>query len=71
MLTEICPRLSRVVSLADTLTVSAGQAQEVIYVDETASGPHHRASWCAAYTSVQEALDLATSGDPIRITDGV
>ena len=48
------------------------RAQGTIYVDADAPGPAHDGlSWSTAYTTVQEALVAAASGDEIWVAQGV
>ena len=46
--------------------------QSVLYVDRSATGPLHDGStWCQASIELHEALDVAVSGDVIRVADGI
>ena len=46
-------------------------AQTIVYVDADAIGPtHDGSSWCAAFTDLQDALDVAAYGDEIRVAGG-
>jgi hypothetical protein len=50
---------------------SLAQAQTVIYVDASASGPvYDGSSWCQAYLEVYEALAVAGPDTTIRVADG-
>ncbi len=42
----------------------------VIYVDLSATGNNNGTSWCDAYLDLQSALDVASSGDEIRVAYG-
>jgi len=53
--------------LALAKVVCAGQ----IYVNDTASGYNNGASWKDAFMSLQSALSAASSGDEVRIAEGV
>lgn len=53
-----------------TLASSAG-AQSVLHVDAHATGPiHDGASWCGAFTTLDEALTAAIAGDTILVAQG-
>ena len=47
--------------------VSAGAAATPIYVDGDAPGGGDGASWATAFTHLQDALAVVTSGDEIRV----
>ena len=54
------------------LAVPPALAQTVRYVDADATGPVHDGStWCNAYTTLGEALDVAGGGDAILVADGI
>ncbi|MHC4286265.1 MAG: hypothetical protein ACYSWZ_25350 [Planctomycetota bacterium] len=45
---------------------------KVIYVDADAQGPvYHGSSWANAYKYLQNALGVASSGDEIRVAQGI
>ncbi|NIP25716.1 MAG: hypothetical protein GWN67_15465, partial [Phycisphaerae bacterium] len=47
-------------------------AGKVIYVDDDAQGPvYHGSSWANAYKYLQDALGAASSGDEIRVAQGI
>ncbi|MCH8218147.1 MAG: right-handed parallel beta-helix repeat-containing protein [Planctomycetes bacterium] len=53
-------------------TVSGAPAPSVIYVDDNAPGPvHNGSSWAWAYRYLQDALNVASAGDEIRVAQGV
>ena len=66
---------ARIASLCFALFAAAplaGAQASVIYVDENATGPvHDGSSWCSAYLTLYDALNVATSGDVIRVADGL
>jgi len=41
-----------------------------VYVDDSAPGPHTGLSWENAYTTIQDALAVASDGDEIRVAQG-
>ncbi|MDH7598557.1 MAG: right-handed parallel beta-helix repeat-containing protein [Sedimentisphaerales bacterium] len=43
----------------------------IIYVDDTAPGPHDGTSWATAYRYLQDALLVAVPGDTIRVGQGI
>ncbi len=48
------------------------QAAPVRYVDRDAAGvPHDGTSWCRAFLNPQDAIQAASSGDEIRVANGV
>lgn len=58
-------------SLALLAAVPLANAQ-VIYVDENATGPvHDGSSWCSAYTTLYDALNVAVSGQTIHVAGGL
>ncbi|MCA9756985.1 MAG: hypothetical protein KDA27_14365, partial [Candidatus Eisenbacteria bacterium] len=64
-------RSSVAMSLAVSITASTASA-DVIYVDANATGPaHDGSSWCQAFLTLSDALDVATSGSTLRLADGV
>ena len=51
--------------------VASAPGQTFIYVDVNAAGPiHDGSSWCSAYTTLDDALSVATSGVTILMADG-
>ena len=56
--------------VAFSLALSAS-AQTTWFVDQDASGPtHDGATWCSAFTDLQDALAVATAEDTIRVANG-
>ena len=41
-----------------------------LYVDVDAPGPRDRSTWCRAYSSLQDALAVAQTGDTIHVAEG-
>ena len=69
------PRNSRLSSIAAVaaffLSVAAASAASVIFVDKDATGPvHDGTSWCQAYTSLSEAINVVEPGYTIRVANG-
>ncbi len=63
-------RLTRALGCGALL--SAQLCASTIYVDENASGPiHDGSSWCSAYTTLWEALAVASAGDTIKVAGGL
>jgi len=52
------------------VTLSAANAQVIIYVDDDAPLGGDGASWAAAYKYLQDALAAASDGDEIRVAGG-
>jgi predicted outer membrane repeat protein len=51
--------------------LSAGASGAVFYVDDSAAGANNGSSWANAFISPQTALDVAISGDEIRVAQGI
>ncbi|MBN2137438.1 MAG: right-handed parallel beta-helix repeat-containing protein [Sedimentisphaerales bacterium] len=47
-----------------------GPVLDVIYVDDSAAGANNGSSWANAFTSLQNALAVATSGYEVRVAQG-
>jgi trimeric autotransporter adhesin len=65
----ISRRLTLVFLLCGVLAISAS-AQTTRYVNTNASGANNGTSWTDAFTSLQAALDAASSGDQIWVAKG-
>ena len=64
-------RIWAVISFVLMAFLSPSSAK-VIYVDGNAPGPtHNGSSWANAYKHLQDALSDASSGDEIRVADGI
>ena len=58
------------ISLAVIFTTIPAFAQTTIYVNASAGGNNNGSSWTDAYTSLQSALNTASSGDEIWVAKG-
>ena len=47
------------------------QGSQIIYVDADATGANNGSSWADAYNYLQDALFIASSGDEIRVAEGI
>ncbi len=65
---RLIPTLLLALLIAGTAPAAFGQ--QVIYVDDSASGANDGSSWANAYTGLQEAIDNATGNDQIWIAEG-
>lgn len=53
------------------LTASTATGQQIIYVNQVASGAHDGTSWTDAFVHVQDALAVSTSGDEVWVHHGI
>ena len=53
------------------LGISSVASAKVIYVDDDATGTYDGANWENAYNFLQDALMMASSGDEIRVAQGI
>ena len=71
--------MSKITNLKSWLTASvlllviveSAFASQIIYVDADAPGADNGSSWTDAYLYLQEALHEASSGDIIRVAEGI
>jgi len=63
-------RIWAVISIVLMAGVSPSSAK-VIYVDKNAPGLNNGSSWNRAYNYLQDALAASSSGDEIRVADGI
>ncbi|UCD51131.1 MAG: hypothetical protein JSW27_00585, partial [Phycisphaerales bacterium] len=57
--------------LAACVVLVPPAAGRVIYVDDDAVGSNNGSSWKNAFLCLQDALSIATSGDDIRVAQGI
>ena len=55
---------------ADCLSISCGDDATIWYVDQSSTNTPDGTSWATAFLDVQDALDVASSGDQIWIAQG-
>src|SRR4030042_2182369 len=53
------------------LAVSVTAQAKIIYVDDDATGANDGSSWTDAFNYLQDALMFASSGDEIRVAQGI
>lgn len=67
------PRFSGQSSLAfGLLAIAAAHGQAIWYVDQPSTAPTpDGVSWCTAFLDLQDALAVSSSGDEVRVADGI
>lgn len=66
----VYPKTYLLLAAFSLMMVSTASAK-IIYVDTDALGANDGSSWADAYNYIQEALAAASSGDEIRVAEGV
>ncbi len=61
----------RVGLLLLALVATDSRTLAILYVDADALGANDGSTWCTAYLTLQDALAVATSGETIRVADGL
>lgn len=62
--------ISRLLTLIFCIIFAQSGHGRIIYVDPDASSPHDGSNWSNAYSCLQNALEVASDGDEIRVAEG-